>query len=99
MIRKYVSEGALMPRGYGLAWYDVMRRRGVCYPIPFNLLANGLRKLYYAVAGPSIPEFEKKLANEYTRGVQAGWAAHKKKMEHFVDEELEHLKAKSNRRT
>lgn len=80
-----------MPKLYGFAWYDVMRRKAVCYPMPFNLLMNWLRKLYYAIGGPSTPEIEKRLAREYTRGVQAGVQCERKRWKKILDDELERL--------
>ena len=38
-LQRFVPEGEMFPRGYGLAWRSWERRGCVCYPIPFNWLA------------------------------------------------------------
>lgn len=95
--RRYVQEGGRFPRGYGLAWYDVMRRKAVCYPMPFNLFANWLRKLYYAISAPSLPELEKKLAKEYNRGAIAGMRRERKRWGEILDSQLKELDEKNKR--
>lgn len=37
-IKKRISEGAIIPKWYGIAYYDWQTDYAVCYPIPFNLL-------------------------------------------------------------
>ena len=84
----YLSEGGLMPRCYGVAYLDYMRQEFVCYPIPFNLFVNWGRKLYYRIAGPSIPEIELKINDAYHKGVQRGWKLRQKRLEELIDEQF-----------
>lgn len=68
LIRK-VGEGTIIPRGYGLAYWDFYRAEGVYYPIPFNLLARlWVRVYYYLMHGLYPNKFEAMLRREYSRG-------------------------------
>ena len=41
---KRIREGALIPRGYGVAWWDWLSCEGICLPIPLNVLASTARR-------------------------------------------------------
>jgi hypothetical protein len=43
VIRSFVSEGEMYPRGYGFAWMEPCRYGAVCYPVPLNIAARGVR--------------------------------------------------------
>ncbi len=49
MIRKEIDEGMMLPPFYGLAYYDYLRRIGVCYPIPLNFLVAGIRHVWFVL--------------------------------------------------
>jgi len=89
-----LEEGGLLPRGFGIAYYEYYSNHVICYPIPLNLFINWGRKLYYKIIGPSIPDIEKRLHRAYTKGVKAGWKAHKTRME----EELERFLTERRRK-
>ena len=38
MIKREIQEGSIIPKWYGIAWYDWQANRAICYPIPLNLL-------------------------------------------------------------
>lgn len=38
VIREETLVGQELPRFYGVAWYDNVKRVAVCYPVPFNWL-------------------------------------------------------------
>lgn len=43
---KRVSEGMAYPRGYGFAYYDYRWDIKIAYPVPFNLIARGARRVH-----------------------------------------------------
>jgi hypothetical protein len=43
-VRKEVSHGGVIPRGWQMAWYEPCRRIGVYYPIPLHWLLRGIRE-------------------------------------------------------
>ena len=47
LTRTLIEDGEKLPWGYGFAWRDFDRRGHVTYPIPFNVLFRGLRRLYH----------------------------------------------------
>ena len=47
LTRQLIEDGAKLPRGYGFAWRDFDTASHVAYPIPFNVLFRGLRRLYH----------------------------------------------------
>jgi hypothetical protein len=49
-IRREVTHGGIVPRGWQMAWYEPRRRTGVYYPRPLNLLLRVLREFVYRCA-------------------------------------------------
>ena len=48
-----VDECEVIPRGYGVCWYDAYYCRKVCCPVPLNWLLPKLSRFYWRiVAGP-----------------------------------------------
>ena len=41
-----IREGEMMPRFYGCAYYDYMRRYQICFPIPLNILVQAWMVFY-----------------------------------------------------
>ena len=53
MLKKVVREMGLVPRGYGVAYYNPFRKGAVCYPIPLNWFVGWWRKVCdYLLRGP-----------------------------------------------
>lgn len=48
-LRKEVSHGGVIPRGWRMAWYEPRQRLGVYYPAPLHWLARLLRELTHRV--------------------------------------------------
>ena len=48
-IRREVTHGGVVPRGWQMAWYEPRRRTGVYYPRPLNWLLGALREFIYRV--------------------------------------------------
>jgi len=86
-VRKEVSHGGVIPRGWQMAWYEPRRRIGVYYPAPLHWLLRGIREVVHrvraAVRAPGIERAEvfqmqrahrerERLAEEYARGYMAG---------------------------
>lgn len=78
LIRK-VGEGAMIPRGYGLAYWDFYRAEGVYYPIPLNLLARLWVRVHYHLMHGFFPnKFEAMLIQEYRKGQRKAYELGKK---------------------
>jgi hypothetical protein len=45
-LHKIVNEAEMIPRGYGLAYWEYDRNVAVVYPIPFNLVVRLIREIY-----------------------------------------------------
>lgn len=53
-IIKRIDQGGLLPRFYGVAWFDDWRTHSaVCLPVPINVLARVLRDAWLYLAHPS----------------------------------------------
>jgi len=87
-LRKEVTHGGVIPRGWQLAWYEPRRRVGIYYPAPLNWILRAMRELLHrahlAVGAPGIEHEEvfqmqrlhkerERLAEEYARGYLSGW--------------------------
>ena len=87
-LRREAGHGGVVPRGYGMAWYEPRRRVGVYFPAPLHLIARALREIAYrcrvAMKAPAIERAEvfemqrthrerERLADEYARGYLNGW--------------------------
>lgn len=46
-----IEQGLETPRGYGLAWYDIIRGTVVVMPLPLNVLAGMARQFYFWLLG------------------------------------------------
>lgn len=44
-IRKTISEGQIIPRFYGKAFFNYMTYEAICYPIPMNFIVGWARTL------------------------------------------------------
>jgi hypothetical protein len=77
--QKYVREGEIMPRGYGLAWREVNRPVFVCLPIPLNLVARWAREFWFAIwstlAYRGLSARESRELDAWHRGRRSGWEA------------------------
>ncbi len=87
-LRKEVSHGGIVPRGWKLAWYEPRRRVGVYCPAPlhwiFRAARECIRRVRLALRAPTIEcaevfEMQRRhrhrehLAEEYSRGYLHGW--------------------------
>ena len=85
-VRKEVSHGGVVPRGWQMAWYEPRRRVCVYYPAPLHWLLRAIREVVHrvreAVRAPCIERAEvfqmqrahrERVAEEYARGYMAGW--------------------------
>lgn len=67
-----LENGQRIPRGYGLAYWDVVAARAVFYPIPINLLANVHRKIHQRIMWPSPSALDRMLETSYAHGLRSG---------------------------
>jgi hypothetical protein len=87
-LRKEISHGGVVPRGWQMAWYEPRRRIGVYYPAPLHFLLRLLREFTHrmrvALRAPDRERTEvfqmqrahherERLAEEYARGYMIGW--------------------------
>jgi hypothetical protein len=87
-LRREAGHGAIIPRGWQMAWYEPRRRIGVYYPAPLHWILRALREFAYrlrvALRAPRIEHADvfamqrshrerQRLADEYARGYLAGW--------------------------
>jgi hypothetical protein len=72
MIRKTISEGAKLPRGYGVAWRPMEGREVVCYPVPVNVAMCFLRDVWWRLCMPGSHR-DKVLGDAYYRGFETGY--------------------------
>src|SRR5262249_7282738 len=102
-IRREVTHGGIVPRGWQMAWYEARRRTGVYYPRLLNWLLGALRELMYrvhlAVRAPRLEcaqvfdmqrlhRERERLAVEYARGYVSGWRECFQTCLDVVDEEI-----------
>jgi hypothetical protein len=87
-LRREVSHGGRIPRGWQLAWYEPRRRVGVYFPVPLHWLFRAVREFAYRLqVAMRAPGFEceqvfelqrshrerQHLADEFARGYMEGW--------------------------
>lgn len=74
MLIKKVSSGYLLPRFYGVAWYEWQSGQAVCLPIGVNVLAAFARNLYFTAkhAGRIVMQNPR---DAYGQGLCAGRAS------------------------
>lgn len=53
-LRIDISQGYIIPFGFGLSYWSPQSGRGVCYPIPLNWIVWVSREIYYRLQ--SVPE-------------------------------------------
>lgn len=105
MLRKEVSHGGTIPRGWQFAWYEPRRRVAVYYPPPLNWLLRAARELAHRLRvawdAPSIERSQvfqmqrmhrerQRLAEEYSRGYLVGWHECFRACLEIVEDELTH---------
>lgn len=66
-----VGKAEVVPKGYGLAYWDFARNEGIFFLMPFNLIARLWMRLYYTLMQGGFPnKFEGMVQREYHRGYQ-----------------------------
>lgn len=77
-LRRFVPDGAMPPRSYGVAWHDWARDGRVCYPFGLHLLVRWGVDVYWALLRKRSRGWERELrrAREEGRkeGHERGWA-------------------------
>jgi len=87
-LRVEAGHGAVVPRGWQMAWYEPQRRVGIYYPAPLHWIVRLLRESAYrlrvalraprreladTLAMSRAHDERQRLADEYARGYLAGW--------------------------
>ena len=75
ILKKEVVEGARLPPGYGVAYYDWTMYRCVAYPVPLNLVVAVANRFWHWVTMWHPLAVERKVQEAYARGRQDGWEA------------------------
>lgn len=74
MLIKYANNGELLPRFYGVAWFDWPTNRAACLPLGLNVLAALVRSAYFSIKhGGRIVMANPRDA--YAQGLRAGRAS------------------------
>ena len=69
-----VQVGEVIPKGYGLVYWDFCRDEAIFLPIPLNILARMGRIIYWRFVYGLFPDkFEQKLQDAYYKGKSEGW--------------------------
>ena len=71
MIRKYCLPGERLPRFYGVAWYDPMTIRAICYPIPVNWFAWAIRHAWLRMTVCPMTDYERTMG--IRQAYRLGW--------------------------
>ena len=68
-IWRAVAEGGVVPKGYGIAWFEMLEGLAWCLPLPLNLIAGWSRRVWHWAIACSQPS-----ALDYARaqGYRAG---------------------------
>lgn len=74
-MKRYVEEGEVLPKGYGIAYYEGMNQRYVAYPVPINHLVRVARDLWYWLVKYRPSKIDKILAEEFNRGHSVGYSS------------------------
>jgi hypothetical protein len=84
MIVRRVNEGFVLPRFYGVAWFDCMRRQAVCLPMPLNFIVGVARSSWYWAKHGYLEQ----LSGSYWDMWEQGFAAGVRKAKLDADNEL-----------
>lgn len=71
-----IGEGARIPTGYGIAYYEPGRCAAVIMPVPFNLIVGALRTFWWSVLCPPWRFYRYKAHRALETGFREGWEAH-----------------------
>ncbi len=72
-----ITEGALIPKGYGIAYWETGRDVAVCYPLPFNFVVSTARAIYRRLVVPTLcyDRYTKEILQTRRKGYDKGWKA------------------------
>ena len=93
-IKQELREGEMIPKGYGIAYRNMDRYSVVIYPIPFNLIIGGLRRVWiWLMYGHKLYEdgFHKGYNKGYSEGRDYAFNQFKKQV---IRQEAERLMRK-----
>lgn len=71
--KKEIPEGAMIPTGYGFAWYDFPRNMKVCYPIPLHWIARVIRTIWWRVKYPGPMKMDELIGEMESKGFSRGY--------------------------
>ena len=57
-----ISEGEMLPKGYGISYRHYSRRVWVCYPFPFNHFVRLFRDIWFRVRNTKPDSFTRELS-------------------------------------
>jgi hypothetical protein len=60
-IRREIEQGEMMPKLYGVAYMDFMRKIYICYPFPLNHIVRVYRSVWCRVRHAYMDEMESRL--------------------------------------
>ena len=63
-MRKIITQGEVLPKGYGVAYPELWSRTYVCYPFPLNHLIRICRTFWLKIRNAKINEMENVIIQE-----------------------------------
>ena len=95
-IKRRIGEGEVIPRGYGVAWYEPALFYRICYPIPINLVIHAVREAHWQIIRRLKRPFgmrERWLRQVFRKGYALGYTEGRAAGERHADNLLRELKA------
>lgn len=99
-IKKIVQEGEIIPKFYGMAYWDYMRRIGICYPLGINWIVWLCREIYFRVMVVPLGKqgemyrqgFKDGEQSGYRLGLRAGYKEAFDKLEKQIDADYNRMR-------
>ena len=90
------AQGEMLPKWYGVAFYDYMQRTAICYPIPLNLIVRFIDNIWWRIKQPHISDREADLMAAYSKGRMDGRNETLKDFNEMLDRKLAKILKASN---
>jgi len=71
-MKKEMTEGYKLPKGYGISYFDYQRKYYICYPIIINLIVRWSRSLYFSITRNRLDWIDEEIYKAYERGFSNG---------------------------
>ena len=86
IFKKYELEfGNKIPKGYGIAYYDIVKQLTICYPIPFNYIIRIIRNITYKFKSIPMSTIERNNQYIYNKGFIDGYNYYRKAIKKIIE--------------